>query len=159
MDSDVIRRRPPPHLQNFVVDLYSYFNDMWVHSFVLSGAPPRTHPRSCHATSLGISRSINRKNRCCEPPATIDSCDIGAGDPDGSPFAFWAAFSQRSGVAPPGFGPTPFTRGWIAHERRSWQTFTTGLREPGCSPIAKRGSCDSGMAGPPPPCQVLTPPC
>jgi hypothetical protein len=39
-----------------------------------------------------MARSTNRKNRVLRAPATTDSCDIGAGEPEGSPFAFCAPF-------------------------------------------------------------------
>lgn len=54
-----------------------------------------TQGSTFHATSLGISLSINRKNRVLRAPATTDSCDIGAGDPEGSPFAFWEPFRRE----------------------------------------------------------------
>jgi hypothetical protein len=50
--------------------------------------------RSTYAASIGMARSINRKNRVLRAPATTDSCDIGAGDPEGSPFAFWGPFRR-----------------------------------------------------------------
>jgi hypothetical protein len=43
---------------------------------------------------MGMARSTNRKNRVLRAPATTDSCDIGAGDPEGSPFAFWCPFRR-----------------------------------------------------------------
>ena len=36
-----------------------------------------------HAASFDICRSANRKNRVLRAPATTDSCDIGADDPEG----------------------------------------------------------------------------
>jgi hypothetical protein len=50
--------------------------------------------RSTYAASIGMTRSINRKNRVLRAHATTDSCDIGAGDPEGSPFAFWGPFRR-----------------------------------------------------------------
>ena len=58
----------------------------------------RMHLRIRQATSLGIARSTNRKNRV-GPPATIDSSDIARGNPNGRPSYF--GVSQRSRVAPP----------------------------------------------------------
>ena len=43
---------------------------------------------------MGMARSTNRKNRVLRAPATTDSCEIGAGDPEGSPFAFWEPFRK-----------------------------------------------------------------
>jgi hypothetical protein len=37
---------------------------------------------------------INRKNRVLRAPATTDTCNLSAGDPEGSPFAFWDPFRR-----------------------------------------------------------------
>ena len=40
------------------------------------------------AANRGTTLSISRKNRVLRAPATTDACDVDAGDPEGSPFAF-----------------------------------------------------------------------
>src|SRR4029077_10307202 len=47
----------------------------------------------------GIVLSVAR-NKCCEPPVTIDSCEIGAGDPErsGVGSAYFRLFGQRCGA-------------------------------------------------------------
>jgi hypothetical protein len=39
---------------------------------------------STYAASRGMARSTNRKNRVLRASATTDSCDISAGEPEGS---------------------------------------------------------------------------
>jgi hypothetical protein len=59
-------------------------------------------------SKFDICRSTNRKNRVLRTPATTDSCDIGADDPEGR--LFGTHFAERSGVVPPtlelGRGPS-----------------------------------------------------
>jgi len=41
-----------------------------------------------YAANRGTTLSISRKNRVLRARATTDACDVDAGDPEGSPFAF-----------------------------------------------------------------------
>jgi hypothetical protein len=44
--------------------------------------------------SFGIALSTNRKNRVLRVSASTDTCDVGTGDPEGSPFASWGPFRK-----------------------------------------------------------------
>jgi hypothetical protein len=46
------------------------------------------------AATVQMATISECRYRCLRVPATTDSCDIGAGDPEGSPFAFWEPFRK-----------------------------------------------------------------
>jgi hypothetical protein len=61
------------------------------HLFAPTGLTFAFGGQRLYAANRGTTPSINRKNRVLRAPATTDSCDIGADDPEGSPFAFHSA--------------------------------------------------------------------
>ena len=84
--------------------------------------------------------STNRKNRVLRAPATTDSCDIGEGDREGAPFAFWAPLRRDRALRLQDLNLLGSfrSRGQIAHKRRHLADYQGAAKPVTLRAIARR---------------------
>jgi hypothetical protein len=110
------------------------------HLFAPTGLTFAFGGQRLYAANRGTTPSINRKNRVLRAPATTDSCDIGADDPER--VAFRVSFRGDRGVVPPGLNlPVTFEAlRWIAHKRRPLADYQSAAR-----PVTLRADKKTGL--------------
>jgi hypothetical protein len=121
------------------------------------------HPTRFERVTFAFGGQRSRNDLFYQPqksgvanPATTDCCDIGAGDPEASPFAFWAPFRRHRALrlaattdtCDVGASPFSYTADRMRGRRRKHHSYMIGPgKRPRSPPRGALGGVCSGGCG------------